>query len=513
MTGFEFRPLYSPMLLHSDDFLFPRTLDSLATGCVMGICAQWPLLWKNGNQNMLARAIARRLAPVLNMALAVEMAEARENGLLKADTPEGRYHEFDEMLASRRLQDVLLDKYKGLSSLPWSVVSDWSFEFDAMLRRLRNDATDIGDCLGIPCGLGGLAGMEADCADLHEGGAGVCMLHFHDGKRLVYKPRPMAADVLFARLAPQLNAELGWQAYQGPATLDMGPYGWQQFIERTPCENMEDVRLFFQRQGANLALVYLLGGVDFHAENMVPSESFPVPVDLETAMQPLRTGVHTLRRSGMVPVPGRDYDYSALGCAPAPDGSFKGFVWRDRGRDSLHMELAELPCTGPYCLPFLDGEHVPVCGFEMTVAASFARTLKTLAQAFETNRDLMDTVAEMPIRFIHRPTLVYQEILTASLHPENLRSMEGRREFIETQLGLLGPETPAQLFGHEADTLEEGYIPTCHTRADSRDLWFGAAIEDDFFPATTLDQIRVRVREAPVSCGRLRQSLLASLGS
>lgn len=499
------------MLIEQDEFLFPRTFNALATGCVMGICAQWPPLWRNGYQNMLARSISGRLARILNMVLAVEMAEARENGLLKSPSPEGRYEEFDTLLSQRRLQDILLEKYGGLSDLPWTTVSDWSYETDALLRRLSGDTGEIAASLGVGCGLETLKNVTCDCADLHEDGAGVCVLEFHDGIKLVYKSRPMAGDVLFARLVHQLNGELGWQAFRAPASLDMGPYGWQEYIATRSCTSPRDIKLFYRRQGANLALLYLLGGVDFHAENMVAAGDFPLFVDLETLMQPVRGGVHSLVRSGMVPVPGREYDYSALGCTPDPDKRVRGFVWRNRGSDMLRLELAEVPCDGPYCLPLLCGERIEVRGYERIVADSFTEHLHALSRAFTENCDLRDTVAETPIRFIYRTTRVYHEILSASLHPENLRTRSGRREFIETQLAGLGLDTPEELFEHEVSTLERGYIPTCHTQADSTDLWFGNALVPDFFPETALKQLADRVKETPLHAARLTRSLCTAL--
>lgn len=503
--------MFMPMLIDKDDFLFPQTIDSLATGCVMGLCAQWPLLWENGCQNMLARIIAGRLSRVLNLALAAEQAEARAIGRFKAATPEGRYRQFDELLARQRLQDLLLDKYEGLSELPWTLVSDWTFEFDAMLRRLKTDGEDIAKCLGVSCDLDELKDIAADCADLHESGAGVCILEFRGGERLVYKPRSMAPDVLFSRLVSLLNAELGWEAYLAPATMDMGAYGWQECIAEDPCRDEEAVKLFFRRQGANLALLYLLGGVDFHAENMIACADFPIFVDLETVMQPVRDGTHLLERSGMVPVHGREYDYSALGCAPDPAKRVHGFVWCDWGRDTLHMKAGEVPCNGPYCLPQLAGRRVSVQGFEQEVVDAFSRTLQDLGRAFSANRDLVDTVVEMPIRYIHRPTQVYHGILTASLHPDNLESMEDRRHFIEARLCALGPQTPAGLLEHEASVIEEGYIPTCRTRADSCDLWYGSVREPGFFPQATITQLRQRVREAPTCNDRLCRSLISAL--
>lgn len=499
------------MLINKNEFLFPQTLDALATGCVMGICAQWPQVWGRGHQKRLAHIIADRLSRVLYIPLATELAEARESGSLQAGSPEARYEEFDQLLAGQRLQDTVFDKYKALAELPWSIVADWSTETDAMFRRLSRDGGEMSRCLGFRCGLDVLESLSPGRADLHENGSGVCVLGFSGNRHVAYKSRPMAADVLATRLAHQLNGELGWEAYRAPESMDMGSYGWQEFVVPEACENGEDVPLFFRRQGAILALLYLLGGVDFHSESMVAKGAFPVPVDLETLMQPVRDGGHSLTRSGMVPVPGGESDISALGRAPKSGRHVRGFVWRDQGKDTLRMEPADIPCSGPYCLPLLGGECVSVLGNEQEVVDSFSRTLADLVAAFRDNRDLIDTVAQMPIRYIHRPAPIYREILATSLYPENLGSSQSRRDFIEAQLSVLGAGTPPELFFHETAIMERGYIPTCHTRADSRDLWFGSFRKKDFFPQTTLDQVNLRLERALKDRDQLVEFLNSSL--
>ena len=46
------------------------------------------------------------------------------------------------------------------------------------------------------------------------------------------------------------------------------------------------LKRFFKRAGAWLALFHCFGGTDFHQENIIAAGEHPVPIDLETVLQP-----------------------------------------------------------------------------------------------------------------------------------------------------------------------------------------------------------------------------------
>ena len=59
-----------------------------------------------------------------------------------------------------------------------------------------------------------------------------------------------------------------------------------EFIPALPCQEEAERGRFYRRQGSLLALLYVLGGNDIHAENLIASGEYPVLVDLETLLQP-----------------------------------------------------------------------------------------------------------------------------------------------------------------------------------------------------------------------------------
>src|SRR5262249_25299666 len=65
-------------------------------------------------------------------------------------------------------------------------------------------------------------------------------------------------------------------------TLDEGTFGWMEFVPVASCETQMEVKRFFERVGAHLALSSILGGTDLHYENVIAHGEDPIPVDLET---------------------------------------------------------------------------------------------------------------------------------------------------------------------------------------------------------------------------------------
>ncbi|WP_142353857.1 DUF4135 domain-containing protein, partial [Bacillus velezensis] len=101
---------------------------------------------------------------------------------------------------------------------------------------------------------------------------------------LVYKPRSLEIDVFYEKVIDYVN-----QYYQTnlktPLSLDQGEYGWQEYVQSEPCDNIEQVRNYYYQFGMHLGFIYAFQGSDFHFENIIACRDKPVLVDLETLFQ------------------------------------------------------------------------------------------------------------------------------------------------------------------------------------------------------------------------------------
>ena len=114
-----------------------------------------------------------------------------------------------------------------------------------------------------------------------------CIVGFEDGARVVYKPKDLRLDVAWQRLDRSVEperrpgrAEAGARASR--ATAMAGPNS----STHAGCADAEGCQRFFRRAGAWLALLHCFAATDMHQENLIAAGDHPVPIDLETMLQP-----------------------------------------------------------------------------------------------------------------------------------------------------------------------------------------------------------------------------------
>ena len=66
--------------------------------------------------------------------------------------------------------------------------------------------------------------------------------------------------------------------------LNRQGYGWVEYVEQLPCEDLAAAQRFYQRAGMLLCLLYALRGTDCHHENLIASGEHLVLIDMETLM-------------------------------------------------------------------------------------------------------------------------------------------------------------------------------------------------------------------------------------
>src|SRR5262249_13165750 len=72
-----------------------------------------------------------------------------------------------------------------------------------------------------------------------------------------------------------------------PRVLDRGSHGWCEFISYRQADDTKILSAFYRRAGELLALAYAIGTTDLHCENLIADGNAPVPIDLETVLQPI----------------------------------------------------------------------------------------------------------------------------------------------------------------------------------------------------------------------------------
>jgi type 2 lantibiotic biosynthesis protein LanM len=278
-----------------------------------------------------------------------------------------------------------------------------------------------------------VAEVHGGLSDRHNGGRSVFIVTFDDGARAVYKPKDLRLDVAWNGLIARLNAAEPPVQLRTVRALAREAYGWTEFVDHTECADDNGCGLFFRRAGAWLALFHCFAATDMHQENVIAAGEHPVPIDLETILQPPPAGpkaedteaaaydaaggmiVNSVMAVGILPAYGRAPDTSvfAMGALTADWNSRVEIGWIDINTDGMRPVRRQVVDKANPNLPHVSGryakfgEHVEtfIAGFE-----DYARFLSRHTRGPGLGH-LFEGFADAPVRKVIRPTRFYSMLL------------------------------------------------------------------------------------------------------
>jgi type 2 lantibiotic biosynthesis protein LanM len=425
-----------------------------------------------------------RLVKAAARTLVLELARARARGELTGETPAERFLDFTHRLVGGSELADFLATYPVLARVLGEACKQAVEGHLELLARLAEDRGQLVAELLAGADPGELTSVEA-AGDPHRGGRSTATLTFADGRQVVYKPRSLDLHAHFNGLVDWLSNQTGLQL-RTVHVLRRPGYGWLEFIPHNPCDDLAGVRRFYQRQGALLALLYVLDGTDMHYENLIAAGDQPVLVDVETLFHPSLTPPRTLgqdpartallnsvSRTALLPllVSGEHgvADLSGLGGDAGGTTPHSVVDWADAGLDSMHLVRRPQTTKGRRNRPLLDGVVMEPRDHEVSLLTGFHAAYEAMAW----HRDeLLTRVAQCAtdeIRYVPRPSNIYATLLDESTHPDALRTADGHSELLE--LLWDADENLQPLVPFELAELWAGDIPLFTARPDSRDVW------------------------------------------
>lgn len=459
---------------------------------------------------MLTAHLPDHFAPMLNRTMLVEMHVLKLEEQLAGDTPEARFDDFLGKLRDKRYALEILERFPVLARQLVQRMEHWLAACAELLERLAADA----EALEI---RGTLADVYGALSDFHRGGRSVFILLFDDGMELVYKPKPLGLEAAFQKLLGWINSKGFEPPLRETRVVDRGDYGWMEMVHAAPCEDDAALRRFLQRQGAYLALIYLLDGTDFHHENVLAAGEHPVLIDLETLFQPwlnvpdlqrpddaagapLRA---TVLRANMLPErwwgdgANAGVDLSGLTAQEGQLTPRPMLATADTGRDTMRMERRRMSIPAGENRARVHGREVTVNEFAEPLEAGFRRMYALLLEHRQELLGQLQSFAGCEVRLLFRNTMHYGTVLLESLHPHALGNAVDRDRLFDGLWNFV-PKRPflARLAALEVEDLHAGDIPLFITYPESRDAmhWRGTTFRD-FFAESGLARAERRVRE------------------
>ncbi|HEY4456094.1 MAG TPA: type 2 lanthipeptide synthetase LanM family protein [Pseudonocardiaceae bacterium] len=431
-----------------------------------------------------------RLGTVATRALVTELHIARTDGRLVGSTSEERFADFVRTTGTGRGLAGLFSEYPVLARLLGTACRHAATAHREILARWRADRAVLVAKLLDGVDPGPLASVSPGSGDYHRRGRSVAVLTFASGAKIVYKPRSLALQAHFDELVGWLNGAVPWLGLRTPVSVPRGDYGWQEFVSYQPCTELAEVEMFYQRQGALLALLNALDGTDIHHENVIAVADQPVLIDVETLFHPtllphavtgpdpaLRALMSSVHRTSMLPtlVVGEHGVLDMSGVGGDRDRTYPLDVVNvaDAGTDRMRIVRAPSTFTGSNNRPRIgDDDAVPeahssalITGFRAAYDAIAHGAEELLADDGPVRRCVADEM-----RIVVRPTRVYGTLLTESTHPDVLRDALDRDELFGMLATDAVGELPSALTTHEIDDMWAGDVPIFLGKPGSRQV-------------------------------------------
>jgi type 2 lantibiotic biosynthesis protein LanM len=444
--------------------------------------------------------------------------------------PRDLYRSFVGHLRSEGLL-TFFQEYAVLARLMSEVAGHWADQVAEFCRRIDEDRTELARLFHRGLELGPVVQVRLGLSDPHNGRRDVIIPMFASGVKLVYKPKDLGIDQAFWTLINWLNSRAQSEEALPLRTLTLlnrTTHGWVEFVEHRACQNAKEVERYYRRIGMLLCLAYVLGGSDFHRENMIADGEQPLLLDLETMLQPLPRSWDGLRtasadqrvleimhdsvwRTGLLPFwiignPGKSYDVSGIGAEEASDTGYLDVHWENINTDHMQLVYQSSKTDLKENRPLLDGhvisaeDHVAemTSGFTDMYRVLLARRDELLAEDGP-----LSLFRGLKLRCLLRMTKAYAQIFNRRLHPEFLRdgadsSIELERlarDFVVVHPDLESPP-PWGIYGAEVEALERLDIPFFSFFSDSDALRAdGRVVAPGYFSESGLKRVASCLRK------------------
>lgn len=450
-----------------------------------------------------ARALGHRLARIAARTLVLELNLERIGERLAGDTPHERFADFVRHVDL----PALFARYPVLARLLGQACLHAVEAHRELLDRFERDRPEIVRTLLDGRDPGPLAGVETGRGDRHARGRSVAVLTFEDGRRVVYKPRPVALHQAFADLLTWYDGHTGL-GLRLPRAVARPGHGWLEFIEHAPCADVIAVGRFYHRLGALIALLYAVDGADMHYENLIAAGDEPVLVDVETLFHPavgvpadpaVRALARSVHRTAVLPqvLLGAHgaLDIGGMGGDHGDRSATDGVAWLHPGTDRMRLVRRPAPLPPAHNRPVVDGREAEPADYQGPLLAGFRVGYDALCDHRDELLGLLSAFADLPVRFVARMTQLYATLLDESTHPDALRGAAARQDVLDLLWDDSADEAVLHaLVPHEMGDLWAGDVPVFTTRPGSRDVWASTGERlPDLLPVSGLDAVTAKV--------------------
>lgn len=388
-------------------------------------------------------------------------------------------------------------------------ILDWKRDYERFFSRLEKDYDKLVNLFEIPRDKTQLQEIQRNLSDPHEFGQSVCLLHFKDHSRILYKPKELEAEIIFYNFTSWLKTQGFHASPKAPKILQQDKYGWVEYIEHQPTTITPDIKLFYYNSGIFLCLLHILKATDCHYENIVSNSNTPFLVDSETILQPAvsladnyesnriinKTFMQSCLRTGFLPAWTAHHNDSVI-CDISGLGGLR-----------LIRMISDKRKGTTYEIPSFTLKNQPTEG-----KINFESYKKEILEGFQelygffienkmslSTKSPLITSSCIRTRYVYRATEVYQRIIDHAIKAENL----SHGLLFSASLDLLarahikesGADNFSSILEHELSSVHRLDIPVFYARTDSDHLYISEGVHIPFFEKSGLELVKQGLKE------------------
>lgn len=421
------------------------------------------------------------------------------------------YDKFINELLSGGLKDFCLE-YPVLAKHLSQTVCSWIDFMTELSAIIKKDYVEINRVFFSGNITGKILSIELGLSDNHNDNKTVTLITFENNQRIIFKPRNIGIEKAYYKLLTFLNTKNITCPHRILNLIDGITYGWIEFVEHLPCQNISQISDYYRRAGSLLCIVYIFSGSDFHLENIIANGDTPVLVDLEMLMtnqdlnktqqlDDLIKKEYSVLYTGLLPVfhinqNGKVSDLSGLGGESSVETTFKEAVWKNINTDSMQVSFEHRYNRSYKNVVKLNENSVQALSFVDEIIRGFKNTYKI----FESSKDvllqkdgLINLFANQPLRYIFRQTQNYSQLLLNVLKPSFLQNGKTHQREIARLLSVLSNQTipaDASIIESECHAIQKLDIPYFSYLPTSKDLMLSPHKKiTNYFYKTSFDEL------------------------
>lgn len=295
--------------------------------------------------------------------------------------------------------------------------------------------------------------------------------------------------------------------------LDCGDYGWEAYVEQSPCLCIKDIEEYYYRIGVILFCNYLLKAGDIHYENLIAAGAYPMVVDAENVMDNNVAPSHISARemifaelgesvlySGLLPFykfghNGQGVDLSALNGQEGKEYPILVPALKNIKRSDMCFEYVN-PITRSHSnMAMFDGKLSDPFEHKDNICEGFSDAYNYAMQNPRDVEQLIDSFSNVKVRHLVQDTQRYSMLMHASYHPDVMQDGLSRNLLLCSMFkSYKKVQRTIAVVKEEIRDLLNMDIPYFYTKASGTSLYSSRDEEiKGYFDKSSIDKAHLRL--------------------